>query len=131
MATLDELAAYLEAQSVGVVDTDIFVGAIPKTPGDCLVLIETGGQGPEHFFGEDSPALERPSVQVLSKHINRSTARSKLRSAWDALAKVGNQSLSSTRYMGVFPFGALQQLPADDSGRYRYVANFLVWKEPS
>ena len=57
---VNDIADYLEDESVGTVGTDIFVGNLPDSPDTAICIIDTGGIQPSI----DIPT-KRPTFQVL------------------------------------------------------------------
>lgn len=124
MSVVDDLAAHLATAGVGTVGTTVFCNQIPTTPDACVVLTEYGGVAPAFTLPASAGvATERPRVQVLTRAATHQAARSKAESAYAALAKVINQTLTATRYLRVSPQQAPFYLRLDGNGRPEYVFN--------
>lgn len=135
MSVLDEIAARLVAQGVGVLSSNIFYGSkavIPSGDGPYLSLGETGGTG--SLRTHNGTAVARPSVQILCRAKSYGVARAKLKAAFDALGgDVGlhNVTLGSTFYQSITPKQQPTDLGLDDAERPMIVFNIYVEKQPS
>jgi len=147
VAHMLEIAAWLQAQSVGTIGRTIIVNAEPDRVGGAA------STGPEVFLLEEQPPQSAfvygssgPAVQVFRFRVNtRSTeptadmiaassrARNKARDAYIALCKVTNRSLSSTRSgsTGVWLSALPESQPflAGVDSRKRTVFTFVVRAE--
>lgn len=63
---LDELATYLQGQSVGTAATDIFVNKLPPEPDNVIALL--GLTGSNTGQARDVPGLQFPRFQVLVRN---------------------------------------------------------------
>lgn len=135
MATtvLDDLGAYLAASGCGTVGTTIFLGmGLPETPAACLALKEYGGVAPDYTLPAMAGiATESPRVQVISRHTTYALARAKAESAYSALAKVANQTLTATRYLRIEPLQTPGTPVTDTNGRVIITFNVECQKVPS
>ena len=137
---LDEIGAYLEAQSVGTVKTTannpswpIYKGGVfPGTQDDGITLAEGPGDSPISEMGSTvgAVAAEAPSLVVQVRSASYPTARNKAETAWTKLHKyIG--ILSGVRYLIIearqspFPIGR------DEAGRWIIGCNYSVTKERS
>lgn len=140
---LDEVAAYLETQSLGVVKTTsndptwpIFKGGLyPGTstnPDEAIGLTEGPGDGPINEMGSTvgAVAAEAPSLVVHVRSGSYVSARAKAEAIWTKLHKFAGP-LSGVRYLLIearqqpFPLGR------DDAGRWIIGCNYDVTKERS
>ena len=135
MALLTDVGTYLAAATVSTADltlgTNLFLGREPDSPDTCVTLYETGGAGPDDTFGGDTaPSLENPGLQVRSRAAAYSTAQSLAVDVWSLLAKVINETLTSTKYLKISPVQSPFALDRDDQDRMIFVCNFDVVKVP-
>ena len=129
MASVDELAAFLDTQSTRFTSgTNLFVNWMPPDPDTCSALYETGGLAPQQVFSRDLPAYERPSFQLLCRASASSSARANIHAAWIIAQKVANESLSSKTWLRVEPLQSPFYLRRDEQGRYEYAANFSAMR---
>lgn len=133
MPFLDEIAAKLVADAVGVVGSSIFLGSkavIPTGAGPYLSLVETGGTGPKRV--QDSRrSTRRPTAQVLSRATNYQVARAMIEAAYLSLDGLFNVSLSGTFYQSVTARQEPTDIGLDDAGRARIAFNIDAQKSPS
>lgn len=121
MATtvLDDLGAYLAAQGVGTVGATIFLGVgLPENPAACLALKEYGGRAPDFTLPATAGvSTEYPRVQVIARDTTYALARARAEAAYEALSKVVNQTLTTTRYLRVEPLQPPGSPALDGNGR--------------
>jgi len=129
----DEIAAFLEAQGLGVLAVDLFAGTLPNDPPVCGSVQEYAGAPPEFGFGFAGVNFETAAVQVLFRgepHDYRGP-RVKAEAAYRALAAIAAQPLSGTFYHHIHPQHSPFPLGRDDAERVMIVCSYLCEKEPS
>lgn len=134
MSFLDEIAARLVAQGVGVINTSIFTGgfaSVPSGPGPFISIIETGGFGPTRIQNIPGAATQRPSAQVVVRAADYPTARAKAKLAYLALDGVFNTSVGGTVYQSIVAKQEPYDLGLDDLKRPRVAFNIDTEKQPS
>src|SRR5205809_1125755 len=112
MEFTDQIAARLETEGVGVVNTNIFTSSgsiIPPGDGPFLSLRETGGTGPTRVHNVAGASTQRPTAQVLVRGADPEAVKLMIRAAYDALDGIYNTTLSGTFYQSV----VARQEPAD------------------
>lgn len=135
MPFLEEIAARLVAQGVGILGTDIFLGSkavIPPGAGPYISIKETGGTGSRRTH--NGTAVAQPSAQILARATSYSVARAKLKLAFDALGGdkgLHNVTLSGTFYQSVTPIQQPTDIGLDDITRPMLVFNIDAQKKPS
>lgn len=121
---LDDIATYLEANSIGTVGTDLFKGDMPETPDNCVALFEYAGEPPEV-----ATDIEYPGLQVRVRNTSYSAARVKIDAVYALLHTLANTTLSGTKYLSIF---AVQSSPVplgrDSSNRVDLAQNYKVTK---
>lgn len=136
MPILDEIAARLVAEGVGIVGTDIFKGSnapIPMDEGPYLSLAETGGSGSSRTH--NGTPIERPTVQLMARHKDDiEIARQMLKAAYDALG--GADGLYNIELSGVFYLSITARQGPTDTGKDArgwptYSFNIDAEKQPS
>lgn len=131
MSTLDEVGAYLEAEGVGTVGTDIFLGQLAHTPDDQVAVYEFEGAVPTFVHDAGVPISERPRIQAIARNESYSVGRTKIEAVYTALNKVANQALSATTYHRIFPLQPPFFLKRDENDRVLFACNFQVLKAVS
>lgn len=141
MSLLDDLAARLVAQSVGVIGTNIFMSsasAIPTGMGPYLTLSETGGVAPTRTQNATVPGTKRPTVQVLVRAGRIAgvqeaypAARTMATAAYVALDGVFNTTIGSTFYVKITARQEPTDMGVDATGvRAQVVFNVDVERAP-
>lgn len=129
MALLDEVAARLISQSVGVTGTTaswaVYKGHEPELPDKVISIFETGGLPNQPHEGEmlDLPTFQ---VRVRGDSYGYSTARSKLGAARTALEGMTAGTFSGRYYCQVTANGEPISLGQDGSHRPIVVMNFTA-----
>jgi len=130
---LDDIAAKLVADNVGVLGTSIFLSSaalIPNGPGPYMTISETGGVAPTRKQNQSQAATQRPTAQVLVRATNYVAARSMCRAAYTSLDGIFNTTLSGTFYLSI----TARQEPTDmgsesGTGRVQIVFNIEAEKQ--
>lgn len=135
MPFLDEIAARLVGQGVGVIGANIFMGSgavIPIGDGPYLSLTETGGSAPTRIHNIPGASTQRPMAQVAVRAKSYSVARTMAKLAYLALDGIYNTTLSGTFYQSI----VARQEPTDigleeGTARRMIVFNIEAQKQPS
>jgi hypothetical protein len=94
---VEELAKVLATAGVGTYNVNIFgtsKAAIPTGDGPYLSIIPTGGPGPVRIHNQPAPAYPRPTAMIVVRGTVNSQARAMAFAAYDAIAKVVNQTVT-------------------------------------
>jgi hypothetical protein len=128
---LIEIAAFLQAQGIGEVDHDIFMGARPETPDACLTVAERPSLPPMSIQG-NLLAMERPRLQIICRGAadDYLGPRTLAERAYRALALILNSTLTNTYYQSVIPSPPFV-IGRDANARYLICVNAEVTKNPS
>lgn len=125
---LDDIAAYLQTNSLGTVGTDIFKGSLPDQPDNCIALFEYAGDRPEHAQGAP---LDKPGLQIRVRNKSYSSARQKCQEIQNLLHGIHEQIINNTRYVLMLANQSPEPLGRDASDRMEFVQNYSVTYERS
>ena len=118
----DDLADYLQAQSLGVVGTDIFIGYLPSSPDTLLAIYPTGGFASDGKWGYDDI-----TVQLRSRGTNPLNGFSVLEDAYNVLHGLHNVNIGGTHVVNIL---AMQSQPTsigeDDASRSEFTQNYRI-----
>jgi len=131
---LDEIAAYLEAQGVGTVSSNIIKGSrgvIPTGDGPYLSLTETGGSAPGRIHNVRTAHPQRPTAQICVRAKRYDVARAMADAAYVALDGTFNTTLSGVFYQKITARQEPQDIGLDVKERPMVVFNIEVEKQPS
>jgi hypothetical protein len=121
---LSDIGNYLQAQGIGTLGTNIFLGLMPDEPDNCIALFEYAGSPPDlHWNGE------YPGLQVRVRNKSYAAARTKIGEAMTALHGLHEQTLSGTRYLLIKARGSPEILKRDNNNRVELFVNFEIIKE--
>jgi hypothetical protein len=117
---LDDIARYLQDNSVGTVGTNIFKSYVPKTPDNLVAVIDTGGP-------EQDPDIphEFATFQVFVRNSNYQLGRAKVDAVMDALHITRNRTIGTHYYyyiLAVSRGGHIGRNP--DNGLEEFTINF-------
>lgn len=87
---ISEVAAYLQTQGIGTLNTDLFYAYLPGDIDDGIAVIDTGGMLPD----EDLPTKE-PTFQVLIRSSSYAAGKAKMDLVRSALHQVKNSILGT------------------------------------
>lgn len=131
---LDEIAARLVSQGVGVIGTNIVLGSkaiIPKGPGPYLQLSETGGSAPTRVHNKTTANTQRPTAQIAVRALSYVVARTMAKAAYNALDGVRNTTISGVFYQSISARQEPTDIGLDGEARVLIVFNIDVEKQPS
>jgi len=121
---LSDIGNYLQAQGIGTLGTNIFLGMIPDEPDNCIALFEYAGSPPDlHWNGE------YPGLQVRVRNKSYAAARTKIGEVINKLHGLHEQTLSGTRYLLIKARGSPEVLKRDNNNRVELFVNFEIIKE--
>ena len=144
MPLLDDIATFLDAQSTAFTLLSGTAGNLAKAKlldhihvSDTMaVLYETGGSPNEYTFststGTARVAIEKPSLQMLSRSSDYQTARNQAQVAYTILDGLAGQNLptaTGTLYLDITAVQAPFTIGPDDNDRPIVSVNFDVWKQ--
>ena len=123
---LEALADRLQAASVGIVGTDIFIGIMPSSPDVCIALYEYAGEPPMEAFRDGGASIDVPSIQVMVRASRNDypTARSKIVAVRDNFSAVTNETSGSVVFLRVHELSSINALGVDENDRPRFTQSF-------
>jgi len=124
MANLVEnLAAYLQAQAIGTVATDIFIGGLIDSPDNQISIDQTGSVEPNR----ENP-IKDPTVQILVRNTAYDTGLNKITAIYDLLHQKNDSIVLEAGGVDVMACFALQEpthILKDESDRHIFTCNFV------
>ncbi len=144
MPLLDDIATFLDAQSTAFTLLSGTEGDLAKTimldhpavSDTIAVLYETGGSPNTYTFstttGSARVAIEKPSLQMLSRSSDYQIARNRAQTAYTILDGLAGQNLptaTGTLYLEITAVQTPFSIGPDDNDRPVISVNFDVWKQ--
>ena len=124
MSTLPDLKSLITS-----VNDNIYLGDLPDTPDNCIVLYATGGLGTLHNIGvATNKAAEQQSIQIRVRNTDYATAVSEANEIKDILDGYNNTIVNTDLYQSVFLDSDILSLGKDDRGRTNLTINFTLKK---
>jgi len=114
---LENIATYLASNSVGTLGRDIFVGYMPESPPNVVVISPTGGQSP----GLDGK--EYPSVQIMVRDTSSRNGLAKAENIRNLLHKRAEITQALRGYCVAEESSPLQ-IGRTENGEFLFVNNF-------
>ena len=118
---IDELAQHIHNQGIAVLGTSLFKSYLPESPDNCIAVIETGGNEPDHYI-----PTKKPTFQVMIRNTSYTTGRTALdniRSAFEALVN-STVANGSTYFYYILANAEGGHLGRDEAGRDLFSINF-------
>lgn len=124
MGAVEELGTFLAAQSTRfVLGTRTFLNALPDEPNRASSVTEYGGGAADDVFGNDLPINENSRVAITCRSTSSTQARTDAKTAWVAIHKIANESLSGTSWLRAKAVQSPFLLRRDEGGRVLYQFN--------
>ena len=127
MPAADDIAEYLEDQSLGTVGTDIFVGQLPDDPDNAICVAQTAGKPPDYLG-----AQEYAGIQIRVRNTDHDTGYALANNILDLLHGAHSLTLETRPYHRIDAQGSVsgpQIDPNDSEGRVEFTLNFIVFKD--
>jgi hypothetical protein len=119
MGLLEDLAAALQAASIGTVSFDLFVGRLPDLPHAAMAIYQYAGLPPLYTHQSLIPSHDRPSVQVRARDVDFAAVETRIREAYVVLCGL-------TDYLACQPLQPPFQLDRDAHDRQHWAVNFSI-----
>lgn len=143
MPAINEVASYIVAQSTRYAQGDsstavpLYMNKLPATSSNTAVtIIDSGGSGPL-YTQNGNFALERPTLQVITRSSAYQTARDHAEHIYTILASVTNVSIAKTTstgvtsYLTISPLQSPTDMGQDANERPLVTCNYVIEKEQS
>lgn len=88
MTYIENIAQFLENESLGNLGVDLFVGRFPASPNNCIAVLDTGGVEPDTYL-----EILNPTFQVFIRNESYPNGHEKLRSIREKLHRFANGEL--------------------------------------
>lgn len=132
---LSDIGEYLQTKGVGTIGKDIFVGCFPKTPDNCLALLDFEGLSENRQAGIQMPGL-RLAARWKEDYLY---APEILNAAHSVLKQIGYEENNETasgviingrQYFHVWAaFSGFEPMEPDEDGRMYISKNYYIAKE--
>lgn len=125
MPVTTDIAAYLQTQGIGIVDTDIFIGEMPGSPDTCCSVFTYGANAPSLVHNG-----EYPSIQVRCRGKTEALALAKAYAVMKALHRKVEITINGHLYHFIGANASPTSLGRETGrARWLYVDNFTVERE--
>ena len=125
----DDIAEYLEDQTLGTVGTNIFAGKMPPTPDLAISLFNYAGQPPDVVADDYETQGLQIKVRGATLLAGWDAALVKINSIYKALHGLTNATIESKSYHYIYATGSPMQMGFDELERPLFAVNFMVIKQ--
>lgn len=127
MSILEAVGTYLDANLAAyTLGTNLLLARRLDTPDLMLAVYEHDGGAPDETFGAAATAVDRPTIQVISRAAREDypTARDAAIQVRSLLGAVSNTTLSGITVLRLRPQGSLMPMGYDEHNRPLVSVNF-------
>lgn len=121
---LDEnIADYLQAQSVGTKGSNLFVSDLPPTITNCVMIKLTGGEQPNKYYD-----VKRLTVQIMVRNKNHKQAKDKAYIIYNLLHNKNDDFVLTSGGEDIMRVDAISfpsMILKDEEGRVYFSTNYL------
>lgn len=121
---VENIASYLQAQGIGTKATDIFVGLMPDTQDNAIMIDQSGGVTPDKYL-----PVKKPTVQISVRNTGYLTGLDKITAIYNLLHQKGDNlalEIGGVDVMRIDAMGEPGHLGQDESARHIFSCNFVV-----
>lgn len=116
---IEDIATILDDAGVGVLGTDMFIGSLPTTPNNAIVIVQTTGTEPDSEL-----PLDNPTFQILIRNTTYTGGQEKLGDVKDALHQFSNQEIGDTYFYYILANTNGGSIGRDEQDREEFSINF-------
>ncbi len=118
-----DIGEYLEDLTRGTVGTDIFIGYMPPTPDDIVVVRATAGR-PPHVVAD----LEQAGFQITVRNADHDTGHALAMTIRDDLHQLTHATIETRSYKRIDAVGSVTLIGRDELERTLWSVNFIAQK---
>lgn len=119
-----DIAQILQTNGIGTIGVDIFLGQLPASPDNVVVVFEYAGEPPDlHWSGE------YPGLQILARNKSYDAGRQKIEQVKNILHGMAETVINSHRFLLIRANQSPFFLERDENNRAIFVCNFRIIKE--
>jgi hypothetical protein len=121
----ENVATYLENNGIGTKGTDIFIGAMPDTQDDAVLIEDTGGVEPDRYV-----EVKKNTIQSTIRDVSYKTGYEKTDSIYHLLHRKYDPTVLEIGGVDVMLIEALSEptyIGKDENGRFMFTINSVIW----
>lgn len=123
MRLVDNLAQYIEDNTSLTEATDLFIGIMPASPDNCVMIDQTGG-----VEAEREVPIEQPTIQVTVRNTAYPDGLDLIKTIYDLIHQAKDNITLETGgvdTMTIFAMGEPAHIGQDESQRHLFSVNFV------
>lgn len=103
-----------------------YIGRIPATPDNVILISDTGGQSSEAKW-----LMDYPTISIVVRAVDYPTGYAKAKEIKDALHSIPSQTINGDRWVSCLITGDINYLGMSDKDRPSFSLNFRLIIEPA
>lgn len=118
------MSLLVDMSSLITTESSKYLGDMPDTPDNIIILYNTGGGNPFHTLGAQKPSHEEPTFQVRIRDASYASAISRAEAIKDLLDGKTSTTINGTNYISIFLIGDINSIGRDSRNRTHVTINF-------
>lgn len=118
-----DIGEYLQTLGRATVGTDLFIGFLPDTPDDCIVVRATQGLPPNVIVD-----LEQPGFQIMLRNTDHDTGWAAADTIRTDLHQLTHTTVNGIVYKRIDAVGSVTYIGRDEKERTLWSINFIAKK---
>ena len=107
-------------------ESNKYLGDLPDSPDNLVVLYNTGGFDSFHTLGSQAPSHEEPTFQVRIRDTSYANAISRAETIKGQLDGLCSTTINGNNYISIFMIGDINSIGRDSRNRAEVTLNFRV-----
>lgn len=129
MSAIEDIAAYLQAEGIAAIGTDLFMSRMPDQPERCINIVEyDNGASPELVMQGGVPVLTL-GLQTTVRGVKTDSVpavRTRAMTVWNTLNAVVDMTIGGTYFQAISPVGVPDITQWDDEDRIWFGMNHTI-----
>ena len=122
----DNIKDILVSESGLTFATDLFIGRMPESPHDCVVLFDTPGRGPQAFSSQQTDSYDYAAFQLRVRNTAYNTGFALIQGYVKTLHNRGNEMVGSDYVSVITALDSPFLLEWDENDRAVIAVNFEI-----
>jgi len=117
---LNDLATYMQTNSIGTIGTTLFKGYMPDAANAGVAIFDTGGPEPDKYL-----PTKKPTFQVFVRAATYTAGKAKLDAVKALLHQVGNTTIGDTYFYYILAQSGGGHIGRNERGQDEFSINFI------
>jgi hypothetical protein len=120
------MSLLVDMSSLITSETNKYLGDMPDSPDNIVILYNTGGFDSTHSLGTQKPSNENPTFQIRIRDTSYANAITRAEAIKDLLDGKCSTTVNSNNYISIFMVGDINSIGRDAHNRAHLTLNFKV-----